>query len=140
VCGSAASTGLCGGWPVTAIPTATIQSIRVTDFAGVFDRTQLQPINLFIHERNGPEHEFLDQEIENLRQTFRANCIRFKTDLAADSFPLERPGTFSRVPSEWRVEQPERFQEVIASIHSNADAVCDSYDLLIRTARQRLNL
>src|SRR5258708_24984625 len=24
VCGSAASTGLCGGWPVTAIPTATV--------------------------------------------------------------------------------------------------------------------
>jgi hypothetical protein len=28
VCGSAASTGLCGGWPVTAIPTATVTKIN----------------------------------------------------------------------------------------------------------------
>jgi hypothetical protein len=66
-----------------------IQWIRDTDFAGAFDRAELEPISRFIHERSGPEHEFLDNEIENLRQKFRANCIRFKEELAAECFPLK---------------------------------------------------
>ncbi len=95
-----------------------IQSIRDSDFAGTFDRAViLDPISLFTYERDGPEYEFLDQELESLRQNFRANCVRFKSELAGHSFPLNSPGTFSRVPSEWKMEQPELFTKVIGSIH-----------------------
>jgi hypothetical protein len=117
--------------------TGSIDFLRTNNFAGwSFERSQLDGIQQAL-ARNGPEHEFLDTDLEQLRATFRAACHAFMKYAAVNTFVVGISGR-QGIPEEWEREQPERFHKTIKEIHEAADKVCGSYDELIRAARKRL--
>lgn len=123
---------------MAAVPSnGTIRFLRTNNFAGFsFDWEKLKDIERFIHEYDGPEHEFLDTELEAARQTFRENCEGFLHSLAMNTFPLGN-GRQS-VPEDWEMDDPKRFHDTVKLIHEGAEAVCESYDNLVRKARKEL--
>jgi hypothetical protein len=116
----------------------SVRFLRTNNFAGFsFDRKDLEEINVFFYDRNGPDHEFLDPELEAARQKFRERCREFLLALAEDTFPARGPHSYA-VPDEWEITDPQRFRHAVAGIHGAADAVCSTYDDLIRMARRKL--
>ena len=127
---------------LTVLPSrGAIQFLRTNNFAGfAFDWEELNDLHRFGYERSGPDHEFIDPEIESLRRDLQEKCNSLTGYLAMNTWavgPLGE-GRYSSVPEEWESEQPERFQRVVATIHTQAQGVCDAYDQLIRTARRKL--
>jgi hypothetical protein len=115
----------------------SIDFLRGRNFAGwSFDWKRLDGIERFIM-RESPEYEFIDPELEKLRKTFHVACKMLITLLATHTFPVAR-GEGQSIPEDWELEQPERFHKAVTEVHGAADAVCSSYDRLVRTARRKL--
>jgi len=123
-----------------AVPSnGTIRFLRTNNFAGFsFDWKALKDIEQFINEYAGPEHEFLNTELEDARQVFRENCEVFLHSLATNTFRLHN-GRQS-VPEDWEMDDPKRFNDTVRLIHKGAEAVCESYDNLVRKARRELTV
>jgi hypothetical protein len=115
----------------------SIRFLRTNDFGGSFDKARLDDIDAFFHDRNGPDHEFLDSELEAARQEFRKSCKSLFAAFLKHIFPTNTPGWVS-VPDEWEAKDRERFDRAIGEIHMAADAVCITYDALVRLARKKL--
>jgi hypothetical protein len=116
--------------------------LRTNNFAGfAFDFERLMDLQRFLYDRGGPEHEFVDPELEALRHDLRQKCSSLTAYLARNTWRVGPPSerTLFSVPPEWETDQPERFERVVTAIHSHADAVCDVYNNLIRTARRKLS-
>ena len=119
--------------------TGSIDFLRDQNFAGwSFDWQRLDGIECIL-DRRGAEYEFLDSELEELRQTFVGACQQLLTLLATETFPVGN-GNRQAVPEEWESEQPERFERTVKQIHAAAGSVCSSFDQLVRTAREKLSL
>lgn len=122
----------------TVPSSGAINFLRTNNFAGFsFDEKRLEEIEAFFHDRNGPDHEFLDADLEAARQKFRASCQTFLVTVATNTFPTHNAGR-QAVPDEWESDNPERFYTVVREIHAAADAVCGAYDDLVRLARKKL--
>lgn len=116
----------------------SINFLRTKNFAGwSFELNRLEQIETFFHERNGPEHEFLDSELEEARQNFRTCCGTALSAIAVNTFPTDTPG-WQSLPEDWEFEFPKRFRESTEAIHSANEAVCQAYDNLVRLARRKL--
>ena len=116
----------------------SIAFLRTNNFAGFsFDEKRLEDIETFFHDRNGPDHEFLDLGLEAARKKFRESCQTLLVALATQTFPTHNEGR-QAVPDEWETEAPERFKRAVSEIHAGADAVCSTYDNLVRLARKKL--
>ena len=116
----------------------SIRFLRTNNFAGFsFERKQLDDISAFLYDHDGPEHEFLNPELEIARQKFKESCDDLLGALAINTWPTHNKGYYS-IPPEWESEDPKRFNEVVSTIHAAADAVCTTYDKLIRLARKNL--
>lgn len=116
----------------------TIRFLRTNNFAGFsFEWKRLEDIERFVEDRNGPDHEFLDLELEAARQRFRENCRALLVALATNTFPTTNQDR-QAVPPEWEIEAPERFNSAVEEISAAADAVCSTYDDLVRLARKKL--
>ena len=115
----------------------TIRFLKTNNFAGFsFSNDRLEDIETFYADRNGPDHEFLDPELEAARQKFRKSCKMFLSAIATQTWHTE--AGYQSVPEEWELEQPERFERAVSTIHTAADAVCNTYDKLVRLARKKL--
>jgi hypothetical protein len=116
----------------------SIRFLRTNNFAGYsFDWRRLEDIEAFMHDRNGPDHEFLDPELETARQKFRKHCHALLLSLATYTFPTSKEYR-QTVPDEWEIEAPERFYSAVKEIDGAADAVCSTYNYLVRLARKKL--
>jgi hypothetical protein len=117
----------------------TIHFLRTEDFAGSYREDRLDSIHRYVAERGGPDHEFLDSELEAIRRKFRQNCESFLHVLGKTAEMVGSSGIMYRgVPAEWKHEAPEDFKQAVNEIHSTADAVCSTYDDLVRSARKKL--
>jgi hypothetical protein len=116
----------------------TIHFLRTEDFAGSYREDRLDSLYRYVAERGGPDHEFLDTELEAVRRTFRENCASFLHVLRKTAEMVGSSGVMYRgVPAEWKHEAPD-FKQAVNEIHSTADAVCSTYDELVRLARKKL--
>lgn len=115
-----------------------IQFVRDHDFSGSFRLEDRNDIRRFVRDRRGPEHEFVDSELETLRKDLMNKCNSFLSCLGENTWSVKLREGFQSVPEEWRWEQPERFKIVVKKIHREADKVCRAYDQLVRTARKKL--
>lgn len=116
----------------------TIAYLRHRNFAGYsFDWNRLSDIERFNNERNGPDCEFLDPELEKARSDFRKSCHAFLVLLVLNTFPTHSDNRQS-VPSDWEIENPKRFNKAVDQIHKAADLVCTTYDNLVRLGRRKL--
>ena len=57
--------------------------------------------------------------------------------IAIETFPTNTPGWRS-VPSQWEIEQPERFQSVVERLHALAGDIVDLHEELVRVGRNHL--
>ena len=116
----------------------SIEFLRNRNFAGwSFDWNGLDGIETMLSCR-GPEHEFLNDKLERPRHQFLDACNDLITLLVTNTFPVETRGDYYAVPEELEAEKPELFRERVEEIHRAADALCDAYDGLVRTARKTL--
>ena len=114
----------------------TIKFLRTNNFAFSFQMSQVEDIEDFYYDRNGPDHEFLDPELEAARQKFRENCNQFLTLVATHTWSLHG-GDWHSVPEEW---EPERFRRAVTEIHTAAAGICSTYANLVRLARKKLGV
>lgn len=120
----------------------TIQNIywlRTNNFAGYSFRDELlRPFDLIEVEMERPDLDFFYPKLESLKEEL-LNYIR-----DFNSFLL--PNVFSEgdqrlsVPSEWEMEQPERFNIAVEGIHKRAQSIAAKYDEFIKKGRQILKV
>jgi hypothetical protein len=124
---------------VETVPSnGSLKFLRINNFAGFsFDWKRLEDIETFIHDRNGPDHEFLDPELETARKKFRESSQALLFALATHTLPTNNQDR-QAVPDEWEIEAPERFNRAVDEIHTAAEGVCTTYDELVRLARKKL--
>jgi hypothetical protein len=115
-----------------------IQFVREHDFSLRFRSEDKNDIRRFLADCGGPEHEFIDSELEVLRKDLMTKCSSFLSCLGGNTWSVEFREGFKSVPEEWRWEQPERFKTVVKKIHREAESVCRAYDQLVRAARKKL--
>lgn len=116
-----------------------IHFLRTQDFAGSYREDRLDDLHRYVAERGGPDHEFLDSELEAIRRKFLESCESFLHVLGRTAEMVGSSGIIYRgVPAEWKHEAPENFKQAAHEIHSAADAVCSAYDELVRLARRKL--
>lgn len=123
---------------IEAVPSnGSIRFLRDNDFGGSFELEHLHGLRVFVFDRNGPEHEFLDPELEAARNQFWKAGRALFSALAVNTFPASREGLQS-VPRDWREDKPQQFARAVSEIHVAADSVCGTYDVLVRLARKKL--
>jgi hypothetical protein len=114
----------------------SISFVRDFNFADSFDRKQLKDIEFFLNRRDGPEHEFLDSELEMARKRFHKKCDALMEVLSLNTWRTEQG--FQSVPDEWEWENPKRLAETLRMFKTARKAVCSTYDGLVRLARKKL--
>jgi hypothetical protein len=107
-------------------------------FGGSYLREdRIEDIERFLHERSGPDHEFLDSELESARQRFRNSCLAFDSAVGTETQPTNTLGCFA-IPSDWEFDNPKRYHQALRAMNKTAQSVCRTYDKLVRLARKKL--
>jgi hypothetical protein len=114
----------------------SIRFLRMKNFGHSFDWKQLENIEFFLSRRVGPEHEFLDSELETARRKFHKECQAFMGVLSLNVYRTEKG--FYSVPNEWKWEYPKRLKDTVNEINTAAEDVCIAYNELVRLARKKL--
>lgn len=115
-----------------------ISFLRHHDFGGPYRTTSIEAIRQFVNNFDGPDHEFLDEQIESLRKDLHSSCTDFLHALAHRTFRVEFADGFLSIPSDWKTDKTELWERARAEINTAADELCKSYDDLVRTARRKL--
>ena len=117
----------------------TIYWLRHNNFAGFsFNDENLNQLDAIEYEAKKSDFEFLNPELETIKNDLIKEIDTFTTSMAVNTFPT-KSGRQS-VPPEWELEQPERFWKVVGEIHANQLRICDKYDELIKTGRRLLKV
>lgn len=114
----------------------SIRFVRENSFADSFDWERLKDIEVFFYDRDGPEHEFLDSELEAARRKLHKECDALLDMLSMNTWRTEKG--FQSVPDEWEWENPKRLKETLDMFKTARKAVCSTYDELVRLARKKL--
>jgi hypothetical protein len=116
----------------------SISLLRSYDFGAAYRADAMDSISKFVTLCAGPEHEFLDAELEKKRRKFWVCCQGLLRVLGHRTFAMPPDGELRAVPREWHFEKPLLFKSAVEEIHTASEAVCRAYDSLIRGARKKL--
>lgn len=116
----------------------TIKFLRDFDFGNPFERSRLDGIYRLIDKRNGPEHEFIDSHLEELRRRLLEACTQFANCAGTYTFPHGTQIELNEVPSEWAVDQPQKWDSVVTKLNSLTTEICKHYDEIVRVGRRKL--
>ena len=90
-----------------------------TNMAGFpFEEAALEPLREFYFKWNTPERAFIAPEIEAIKKALWAKVDAYYGVYTAETFPTRRRPDLHSVPSEWEIEQPERFNDAVTRLHS----------------------
>jgi hypothetical protein len=117
-------------------PDNVIAFLRNHDFAGIYDREEGEPLLRFLELSRRPDSEFLNPELEQLRESLVALGARLAKLLALKTHP--RQGTFSSVLPENMVNEirPAWIDANAEEINDCATAFVDAFEKLVRHARK----
>jgi len=117
----------------------TADFLRRTCFGSQsFHWRELNEIETYVQSSDGAEHEFIDRDLEALRQRFMAEYRAFRPLLAQKTAPTKHNPPYRTVPIEWRDTAPRRYARAVSMLRVAADKVCAAYDELVRLGRARL--
>jgi hypothetical protein len=117
----------------------TSRLMREFNFAGwSFPLSDLDPLQELADPNRGPEHEFVDQELEALRASFTITTRNFLEMIARHTFPVRDQTGWNSVPEDWEEDNPSRFHRAVKDLHESASAAAKAYDTLVRRAKQKL--
>ncbi len=118
----------------------SISFIRTNNFAGFsFELSRLDDLYEFEHHCKNPAFEFIDPDLEGHRAKLHALVSAFTTTIMTETFPTRNVG-WKSVPEEWEDEQPERFRQVVTTLHETAKQIIETYSSLVKTATRKLGL
>ena len=123
---------------LTIFPSETfIEFLKGHDFLIDFELESLRPLNQFIYEWDNAEHEFQNQELEQLR----SQLMELANDLSNKIGMYSSPNTSGRqaVRVDRRKHQDEheaRFQKEATEINDSADAFTKKQQELVRKGMQ----
>jgi hypothetical protein len=116
----------------------SIRFIDENNMAGFsFELKALDDLDKFRYEWNDAEHEFLDTKLEVLKKELHELVCQYLKIIAIETFPTSSRG-YNTVPPEWKIEQPDRFFEVVNKLHSLAGEIVSKHQELIRIGRKIL--
>ena len=119
--------------------TRTMDFMRDADFGSwSFHWRELNALDEYVQFPRGAEREFIDRDLEALRQKFIEEYAAFRPLLPQYTAPTPWTPTYRTVPVELRDTQPERYAKTVQMLRAAADKVCAAYDELVRTAKERL--
>jgi hypothetical protein len=88
----------------------SISFLRGNDFGGPYRADDIEEIYSFVLRCAGPEHEFLDAELEKKRKKFWKDCQALLRVFGRHTFAIPPADSGLRgVPREWRFDNPPRF-------------------------------
>ncbi|WP_291285386.1 hypothetical protein [Flavobacterium sp.] len=120
----------------------TMQSIywlRNNNFGGrSFQDELLQPFDMIEMQMERADYDFFNPQLETLLQELMEQIKDFNSFLLPNVF-TESVHRLT-VPSEWRHEQPERYDEAVDGIHRRAQKLALKYDEFIRKGRKILKV
>lgn len=122
----------------------SIAFIRTFDFDNRYQYNSLSDFHYFVEDTNGPEHEFLDPDLEKLRQTLRIAIGTFLRQVASNTFVCEHPpsetfeNSWHQIDREFALRDPKAYRSAIDFMNTAADELIEAYDVLIRAARRNL--
>ena len=122
--------------------TRSIDFLREHHFREPFRWSSLDGIQEALR-RSGPEHEFIDPELEQLRADFQTACSAFMNYAANNTFVVSfeggKPeGVRHKIPKDWKTDDPERLCRTVNELHTGAENLRSAYDKLVRAARKKL--
>ncbi|MXS82403.1 nucleotide-binding protein [Nitrosomonas oligotropha] len=116
----------------------SIHFIAQQNMAGFsFPRKELDDLDKFYYEWNDAEHEFLDNELEQLRLKLHDLIGDYLGQIATNTFPTNNPG-WQTVPPEWEDKNSKHFLEVVGKLHDTAGKIIIVHQDLVRKARVKL--
>lgn len=117
----------------------TAEFLRHTCFGSEsFHWRQLNEIETYVQWSDGAEYEFIDRDLEALRQKFIAEYKVFRPLLARNTVVTPWCPPYRTVQVEWRESAPRRYARTVNMLRAAADKVCVAYDELVRAGRERL--
>jgi hypothetical protein len=112
--------------------------LRTWSFNGTsFPVEWFDPIGDFLHERSGPEFEFVDPDLEADRQAMINRMSRLHRLIGRVSRPAGQPGWYC-IPIEWLDTKPEHYNKMASRFDAATREACRRYEALVRSARRKL--
>lgn len=119
--------------PIVSIlkfPAFAAATVRYSDLNGLV---------ALVQQRNGPEHEFLDPELEELRAQFVRRAAMFLSIVQVSTETVhDKPDSF-RVSTHLATIYPGQYQRMTKVLDEAAAELYTAYRLLVRSARQQLS-
>jgi hypothetical protein len=115
-----------------------IEFFRTHDFSNSFENARMDRLFILAGRQSGAQHEFLDPELEAIRRQLLTHARKFSQELGFDTFVQDHNLTRSRVNTDWRNHDAVAFYKMTTGINDAASEFCQSFDVLIRAARLKL--
>jgi len=116
----------------------TIQQLKKYDFGGMFNQVWFDDLRSFVY-RDGPEHEFLESELEDARLEMMKSSLEFFSNIALKTRQVSVDG-WRRAYGYDEETKEEEFRSTQRLLNEAATAVFQDYENLIRTGRRKLGV
>jgi hypothetical protein len=116
-----------------------VRWVRTNNFAGFsFYDKYLEPFDKILYDSDAADFEFLNPNLELLKVEL-INAIKDFDSFLGPNIFSEGNNRLS-VPSEWELEQYDRFVKAVDGIHSRAQTLASKYDEFIKEGRKILKV
>jgi len=113
--------------------------LRHPNFGGCsFSVNEIEKFEAVVKNKNKPEHEFIDPELEELRWRFVSEGEVLFEFLMSRLRPVSYQQGMYSLPIEWRESAPDRLCKVADSLDQQAAKTALAYHELVRAARKKL--
>lgn len=99
---------------------------------------EIRDLESFYQKWGDAEHEFIDNELEQVRSDLYGLVGDYLAQIATNTFPANNPDR-QTVPPEWEVINPSKFFEVVNKLHETASAIVKLHQDLIRMGRRKFS-
>jgi hypothetical protein len=120
------------------------ENIAAQDFYATWNGRIMNPIKVFVYERAGIEHHFLDHRLEKRRATLYEAAAEFLEQEANHGFPpqgwgtgAERVAGYSPSESEGLPDREETVERHRSAIFPAAQTLLEAHAELVKDARER---
>ncbi|NOR46408.1 MAG: hypothetical protein GQ534_12555 [Candidatus Delongbacteria bacterium] len=114
-----------------------IQFLKDHDFKSSFRFDYVKPIYEFLALWNNVEHEFLDKEIDNLRQELHKSAQHLMNEIGVKTFH-NKADLHSVKPEEMHGPMPEKIIQNGVDINEAADVFVEAHEKFVRLAKKKL--
>lgn len=118
----------------------TIMFLRRHHFRYPYERAALDDLYTFRWECGDPAFEFLHPDLEGLRAELAAHIDAFLDAIGETTFSMDGYPERSSVPIDWQYTEAGLFQSAVRTLNSEAEAITEAYDRVVRSARRILGV